>query len=140
MLFKEEKRDLFTVDDKYYLCHCISDDFALGAGIAVQFEKRYKLKRELFRLYPEGLGSVGCVLVGKVFNLVTKEKYYHKPTLITLQQSLIQMKELAIQNNIKYIAMPRIGCGLDGLEWNDVRNIICAVFQDTDVKILVCYV
>ena len=32
-----EKRDLFTVPDAYYLCHCISADFALGAGIAKRF-------------------------------------------------------------------------------------------------------
>ena len=29
-----EKRDLFTMPQGYYLAHCISADFALGAGIA----------------------------------------------------------------------------------------------------------
>ena len=32
-----EKRDLFTVPKDYFLCHCISADFALGAGIAKKF-------------------------------------------------------------------------------------------------------
>ena len=29
-----EQRDLFTVPNEYFLCHCVSSDFALGAGIA----------------------------------------------------------------------------------------------------------
>ena len=37
------------------------------------------------------------------------------------------------------IAMPRIGCGLDRLEWGNVRRMIKCLFADTDVEILVCY-
>lgn len=33
MKFRIEKRDLFTVPKDYFLCHCISADFALGAGM-----------------------------------------------------------------------------------------------------------
>lgn len=36
------------------------------------------------------------------------------------------------------LAMPRIGCGLDKLEWSKVKAIIEEVFADTDVEILVC--
>lgn len=31
----------------------------------------------------------------------------------------------------------RIGCGLDGLEWNKVSAILDQVFEDTDIKITV---
>ena len=30
MILKEEKRNLFEVDDKYYLAHCISSDCKMG--------------------------------------------------------------------------------------------------------------
>ena len=36
------------------------------------------------------------------------------------------------------IAMPKIGSGLDRLNWQDVEQIIKDVFADTDVEILVC--
>ena len=36
MIYKEEIRDLFSVPDDYYFAHCISADFKLGAGIAVE--------------------------------------------------------------------------------------------------------
>ena len=39
MFYKEEKRDLFSVSDSWYLAQCVSADFAMGAGIAVQFNK-----------------------------------------------------------------------------------------------------
>ena len=36
------------------------------------------------------------------------------------------------------LAMPKIGCGLDRLDWDEVYDIICEVFEDTDVEILIC--
>ena len=33
MELREEKRNLFTVEDDYYLAHCISTDCAMGKGI-----------------------------------------------------------------------------------------------------------
>ena len=30
MKYKEEKRDLFSVPEDYYLAHCISADFGMG--------------------------------------------------------------------------------------------------------------
>ena len=40
---------------------------------------------------------------------------------------------------ITKLAMPLIGCGLDKLEWNRVKDVIEDVFDDTDVEILICY-
>lgn len=138
MILREEKRDLFTVDSKYYLAHCISDDFALGKGIAVEFRNRYNMSGKLRNLYPNGLGGIGCVLISNVFNLITKEKYWHKPTYSTLKKSLQDMKEIVVENNIKYMAMPKIGCGLDRLQWTKVKGILDEVFGDLDIEILVC--
>ena len=33
--------------------------------------------------------------------------------------------------------MPRIGCGLDGLQWNKVRDILLEVFADVPIEIIV---
>ena len=51
MIYIEEYGDLFQVDKKYYLCHCISSDFALGKGIAVEFNKRYNMRAKLNAMY-----------------------------------------------------------------------------------------
>ena len=136
MILKEEKRNLFEVDDKYYLAHCISEDCAMGAGIAVDFQKRFNLRNKLFKCnikYPT------CIPVGRVYNLITKAKYWNKPTYNSLESTLIGMRELALLGDIKFIAMPKIGCGLDRLQWGKVREMLHEVFKDTDIEILVCH-
>ena len=148
MVYKEIKQDLFSVPEGYYLAHCISADFKLGAGIALGFNKRFNMRQKLFKLFPasgtqdwdrlqaefRGL----CIVVDNVYNLVTKRNYYDKPTVLTMGNALLRMKEDCGIRHVKKIAMPKIGCGLDKLKWEDVSHIIQDVFQDTDVEILVC--
>ncbi|MCM1165632.1 MAG: macro domain-containing protein [Lachnospiraceae bacterium] len=147
MTFTEEQGDLFAeeiMSEKYALCHCISSDFALGAGIAKAFAVM-GVKKELCEKYPKQWQGGGYCLITEtngvtVGNLVTKERYFHKPTLETLRQSLENFKEQALKMNVSKIAMPKIGCGLDRLEWADVREIIQEVFADTDFIVKVRYI
>lgn len=139
MELREEKRNLFTVEDDYYLAHCISADCAMGKGIAVEFEKRFNLRDNLLEYAKEEREHPTCILEGKVFNLITKEKYWHKPTYATLEGSLIAMKNIVENEGIKKIAMPRIGSGLDKLRWDVVIGLIEKTFEDLDVEILICY-
>lgn len=134
-----ENKDLFTVPQGYYLAHCISADFALGAGIAKTFDKVYNMRFKLFRDY-DGYEYDGgdALLIDNVFNLVTKSKCYHKPTYESLRESLEVMKRIMEVSAITKLAMPKIGCGLDRLSWPEVYDIIWEVFEDTDVDILIC--
>lgn len=131
--------NLFEVDDKYYYAHCISADFEMDAGIAVDFKKKFHMKSKLQNMwkgqtpdYPQ------AILIDKVFNLITKAKYYGKPTYKTIEVAIQDMQEICVQENIKYLAMPKIGCGLDRLSWDKVRKILSETFKDTDIEILVC--
>ena len=141
MIYKEEIRNLFSVSDDYYLAHCISADFGMGKGIAVEFNKHFDMKTILQTKYPYYLSTWSggdCILEGKVFNLVTKKQYFDKPTLVTMKDSLVRMKELSKTNGVSKIAMPTIGSGLDKLKWSYVSGEIKDVFKDTDIEILVC--
>ena len=135
MIIKEIRKNLFEVKN-YYYAHCISSDYALGAGIAVQFQNKFHLKNRLKEVgdfkYPD------CILIDTVFNLVTKNNYWNKPTYQSLTRSLEMMKQMTIDNKINKIAMPKIGCGLDKLQWGKVKEIIENIFKDTDIEILVC--
>lgn len=138
----EEVNDLFNYEGKAWLAHCISSDFGMGNGIVLEFNKRYNLKNHMIKNYirDSWCGKGFCIPVKEfnIFNLVTKRKYFQKPTYETLKQSLIDMKSYALYYNIETIAIPRIGCGLDGLIWDNVKSIIETVFKDTDIKIIVC--
>lgn len=125
------KGDLFAADSEYCLAHCISADLALGAGIAKQFTARLDMKNRLKTEYGDiSTGDrVGRVFtVDRVFNLVTKSRYFHKPTYETLKMCLEEMRDIMEQQDIKRLAMPKIGCGLDRLEWGRVESIIGEVF------------
>lgn len=148
MIYKEEIRDLFTVPDDYVLVHCISSDFAMGAGIAKRFAQ-LGVKEKLTGSYHRKWDGHGYMIpIGLkyniVANLITKDRYYMKPTYDTLRESLECLKEWVVDQNrppwmtkLK-LAMPLIGCGLDKLKWSKVSQIIKEVFKDTDIEILVC--
>lgn len=139
MTIREEQRDLFTVPQGYYLAHCISADFALGAGIAKKFDEVYNMKFKLFKNYDGYEYECGdCLVVDNVLNLVTKPKCYHKPTYESLKEALEAMKEYVLYFDINKIAMPHIASGLDRLQWDQVLEIIKEVFEDTDIDILIC--
>ena len=139
------KGDLFTAPKSFSLCHCISADFALGAGIAKKFAEM-GVRDELIKCYGkakpyyllgECLFTTATEWYGE-YSLVTKYKYYHKPTYETLRKCLVDLRwncEFGVHKET--IAMPKIGCGLDKLEWTEVEKIIRDVFKDTDIEIVV---
>ena len=116
----------------------------MGKGIVVEFNKRFDMKRKLQTKYPNFVNDYhhnrwgGMTLIeGRVINLITKERYYEKPTYQTMSEAL-NIARLRLPIECKKIAMPVVGCGLDRLEWCKVSEIIKEVFEDTDVEILVC--
>lgn len=154
--YVEKQCDLFEdygEREDVYFAHCISADCVMGAGIAVQFvdwfKKEYDLNlRSLCSCSCVNEGT--CIETGKLFNLVTKEHYWDKPTYSSLERALKCMAKTYMQNYIinsmdgteaetTTIVMPRIGCGLDQLEWTKVENIIFKVFRYIPVNIIVCY-
>lgn len=151
MQYNEKSMDLFTSDYECALVHCISADFMMGAGIARTFSD-LGIKSELKRTYLENIwdGKGYCLHTSAgtmterfpngVFNLVTKERYFHKPTIQTLGNALVSMKEQCLEHNIYALAMPTIGCGLDRLPWagqDGVSKLIQDVFRDTDIRVTV---
>lgn len=152
MKLTEINKNLFNMYG-YAFAHCISADFALGAGIAKEFDRRYDCRKYLFGIFEKSWiprwdktqvrYRGGCIPVFAdnnvvIFNLVTKRNYWDKPTLATLEEALCWMKEQCEVYHINKVAMPRIGCGLDRLNWSDVKPLIEKVFKDTDIEIVVC--
>ena len=138
----ETPGNLFDYENDYALAHCISADFALGAGIAKYFQARYGTRDELRQRFAHVWNGYGyCLMTNNnhVFNLVTKNRYFEKPTLLTMRESLMDMRRIAEEVGIRKIAMPRIGCGLDRLQWQDVKDILVEVYGGSDLDIRVVY-
>ncbi|XP_028310023.1 ADP-ribose glycohydrolase OARD1 [Gouania willdenowi] len=130
--------DLFSCPESESLAHCISEDCRMGAGIAVVFKQRFGGVSEL-KEQKKLKGQCAVLTRGQrfVYYLVTKKKAYQKPTYNNLTQSLEDMKSHCLQNEVTKVSMPRIGCGLDRLQWSKVEEILKQIFQHTDISITV---
>lgn len=139
MIFKIEQGDLFDLKNTHLLVHCISKDCVLGAGIASTFRKHYpELASELNFYIMNTNTTRRCLLFnGEVANLITKERYFNKPTYEDLQLALDELKGIVINKGYTKLAMPKIGCGLDGLSWRIVKNMIIQTFNHLNIEIIV---
>ena len=75
------KKNLFDMPQGYCFAHCISEDFKLGAGIAVEFNNRYNMRERLeTKCDDRGLVTyVGkAVKIDNVYNLITKKRCFEK--------------------------------------------------------------
>lgn len=130
----EENGDLFELSNKWVLAHCVSADGKLGAGIAKQFSSRF-----------EGIGDAvkkwdkdrAAFYDGErqVYNLITKERYFEKPTYSSIQSSLEDMKSDMLKRGLVRVGMPRIGSGLDKKKWSKVKKIIEEAFHGSGIRV-----
>jgi O-acetyl-ADP-ribose deacetylase (regulator of RNase III) len=139
--YEELKGDLFNCPSSDSLAHCVSADMRMGKGIAVLFKEQFGGVPELIaqRQCPGGVAKLQKA-DRFIFYLVTKAKFYHKPKYATLTESLIKMRDLCLDLGVNSVSMPKIGCGLDELNWNVVRSIIHRVFSQTDIRVNIYYV
>jgi O-acetyl-ADP-ribose deacetylase (regulator of RNase III)/uncharacterized protein YwgA len=107
----------------------------MGKGIALQFKKAYPNN---FRAYAQACKD-GNIAVGKLFiskdnNLVTGEKLiinfptktdWRKPSEYSyIEAGLKDLIRVINKNGIKEIAIPPLGSGNGGLDWERVKKII----------------
>lgn len=138
MSFTEQNCDLFALPESIPLAHCVAQDFHMGAGIALIFLRKFGSKKEL-RARNIQTGEATCLNHNGrfIYYLVTKAESLGKPTYSSLESSLISMFKHLNENNITTIAMPKIGCGLDGLNWEVVKDLIKK--HQGSVNVVVCF-
>lgn len=133
-----------TNDDIFYkpqnLVHCISQDFKLGKGFAKQINEKFDSKNYLSKKDNKKQNVLIQPISEnkyKIFHLVTKLKYYDKPTLEDIKNCLINLRNYLIQNDIFEIHMPKISSGLDQIPFPKVVDLINIIFKETHIKIII---
>lgn len=136
---EEKTQDLFENTKDFSLAHCVSADMTMGKGIAKTFRRKFGGKLELLRQKQK---PGGLAVLNRsdqfIFYLITKQHFWEKPSLKSLWMSLNKMKKFILENKIQKVAMPRIGCGFDQLDWKLVKNMIWCIFNDVNIDILIC--
>ena len=103
----------------------------MGRGIALQFKKAWP---ENFKAY-EAACKRGEVQPGRMFvfetgrlmppryiiNFPTKRHWRGKSRIEDIEAGLAALAEIIQERRIHSIALPPLGCGLGGLDWEDVR-------------------
>lgn len=111
----------------------------MGRGIALQFRKAFP---ENFKVY-EAACKANEVQAGKMFvhdlnrlyaprfiiNFPTKRHWKGKSHIEDIKAGLEDLINVVKQHQIRSIAIPPLGCGLGGLNWEDVRPLIIEAFQ-----------
>ena len=55
----------------------------------------------------------------------------------SFKSALLAMRDHIVSNGVRRLAMPKIGCGLDRLAWDDVIELILSTFSATTLEIQV---
>ncbi len=116
----------------------------MGKGIAVAFRERWP---EMYAAYKArcrdgrfGLGEVFLWEEGGVcvFNLGTQKSWRSKAELRAIRNAVAETLRLAEARGLTEVALPRIGAGLGGLDWAEVRPLLGELAAASPVQLLVC--
>lgn len=134
--------------DTEALVNTVNIEGVMGKGLALQFKKAYpEMFKEYAKLCKAGLIQIGQVHVFErkellnpryIINFPTKKHWREKAKLEYVEQGLRSLVQEIKIRNIKSIAIPALGAGLGGLEWQRVQPLIQMAFvQLPDVEVFV---
>lgn len=117
----------------------------MGKGLALQFKNKYP---QNFREY-----AIACenkeIIPGKMFvyhtgetpkyiiNFPTKTHWKINSKMKDIENGLNDLLNIIIKLNIQSIAIPPLGSGLGGLDWNNVKQVIEQKLSNVECKILI---
>ena len=145
MIVKEIKGNLLDTEIQH-IAHGVNCQNVMGSGVArALYQKWSKIKEDYHThfLYNEigaiNLGStITVVQDNRLFYNMFTQNYYSNRSIKNANYAAIAQcfKHLANNPCVKEVAIPRIGCGLAGGDWEIVKQIINdATLDDLDVYV-----
>ena len=126
--------DLFNAPVFCHLAHCIPADLSFGGAIAREIDTYYDAEDRLNKLYGDITITPGDVLVdSNVYHLIASPKKFTKAKMEDLENCIATLAQTCYDDAVHYLAMPRIGCGANGLPWEGpygVKQKIIDIFNE----------
>lgn len=132
-MIESKSGDLLS-DDAEALVNAVNCQGSMDGGIARQFKIRFP---EYFRAYAQScergeirLGEVDLYATGRsrppfyFVNFPTMALPGQKARLEDIESGLLDLGLIIEKRRIRSVAIPALGCGVGGLEWETVRNSI----------------
>ena len=127
------------------LANSVNTVGVMGKGIALQFKNAFPAN---FKAY-EAACKKQDVRLGEVFvfdngqlmpprwiiNFPTKGHWRARSRIRDVADGLDDLRHVVQELEISSIALPPLGCGHGGLDWNDVRSLIKERLSDLDVVV-----
>jgi O-acetyl-ADP-ribose deacetylase (regulator of RNase III) len=128
------------------LVNTVNTQGVMGKGIALQFKITYPNNFKLYKKACENNEvTIGKLFVTKDSNISTGEKYivnfptkttWRKPSQYDyIEKGLLNLKDIIKEYGFKSIAIPPLGAGNGGLEWQKVKSLIQNYLNDTNIDI-----
>ena len=140
-MFKYKTGDILTeeTDALVNMVNCVG---AMGRGIALQFKNAFP---DNFKAYAEACkrqevqpGRMFVFDTGRltnpryIINFPTKRHWRGKSRMADIEAGLKALQDVIRERNIRSLAIPPLGTGLGGLNWNEVRLRIEEALEDFD--------
>jgi O-acetyl-ADP-ribose deacetylase (regulator of RNase III) len=145
-VIQESQGNLLEADTEA-IVNTVNTVGVMGKGIALQIKQAFP---ENFKQYKSACDR-GEVRVGEIFvydahhlgprryvlNFPTKRHWRGKSRIEDIEAGLNALIEVVRKYGIESVAVPALGCGNGGLDWDDVRPMIYAAFEPLPrVKVL----
>lgn len=105
-----------------------------GKGLALRFKENFPINHYMYKsACTHGDLVIGTICLVEthlaynpkfIANFPTKQHWRDESKLEDIQSGMIALCDAIKNNYIRSIAIPALGCGLGGLNWNDVKPII----------------
>lgn len=111
----------------------------MGAGLAKQFKIKFpdyyldylnKCKNNKMCRWTPDIYKTKMDIPKYIVSFPTKYYWKDKSNISDIQQGMHSLRIAADALSIRSIAIPPVGCGLGGLNWNEVKPIIETAFRN----------
>lgn len=140
--------DLLRQDDVDAIVNTVNCVGVMGKGIALQFKNKWPANYSAYEAACKAkqvrpgtmfvFDSGGLVKPNYIINFPTKDHWRGKSRIEFIRDGLVDLVKQIKRLGIRSIAIPPLGCGNGGLEWEEVRPLIeqaFAVLPDVEVRL-----
>lgn len=120
----------------------------MGAGLALRAKQMIKFPKEIdpckqlsmIIKEKQNVGWLGDCFCIKNFAFMTKDNFRNPSRIEIIKESAKQLRMLALIEypDIKKWYLPHVGCGLGGLEWRDVGDMLHMMLDDRFIAFGYC--
>lgn len=146
LLFENPGADLFESGAQALVnpVNCVG---AMGRGLALEFKTRFPVTHGAYKAACKASQASPQDLLGTliaptfendvwVLNLPTKMHFKSPSNLAWVISGCEALALFCEQRNVSQCALPALGCGLGGLEWDSVRKAMVAILGPSDTEFL----